>query len=64
MDETLISLAITRGRNRLVINGSFELYCEFMQASLPMIHANLPGATVHNPVSTPPDPTTQRAKKG
>jgi len=64
MDGTLIYLAITRGRNRLVISGSFELYGEFMQASLPAIHPNLPGATVHNPVTTPPDPNTQRTRKG
>lgn len=63
MNETVIDLAITRGRNRLVISGSFELYCEFMQASLPMIQANLPGATVHNPVITP-DPTTPHPRKG
>lgn len=48
MNETLIYLAITRGRNRLVITGSFELYREFMQASLPGINAVSPGAIIHD----------------
>ena len=36
-DEPVIYLAITRGRNRLVISGSFDLYREFLQASFPLV---------------------------
>lgn len=35
--ESLIYLAVTRGRNRVVFSGSFELYAEFMQASTPAL---------------------------
>ena len=41
MDESIIYLAVTRGRNRLVITGSFELYGEFMRSSLPAIQTNV-----------------------
>jgi len=49
MNGTLIYLAVTRGRNRLVISGSFELYGEFMRSSLPAMRTdagNLPVPTV------------------
>ena len=41
MDEAIIYLAVTRGRNRLVITGSFELYGEFMRSSLPAIQTDV-----------------------
>jgi hypothetical protein len=54
MNETLIYLAITRGRNRLVISGSFELYREFIQTSSPGINAVLPGAIIPSPAPLNP----------
>jgi hypothetical protein len=62
-NETIIYLAITRNKNRLVISGSFDLYREFMQASLPPVK-KLREGTINNPApemdpeAMPPDKTT------
>ena len=64
MNDTLIYLAITRGKNRLVITGSFELYREFMSVSLPGINTCLPGAIIHNPAPVQPDEVRPFTKKG
>lgn len=38
MHDTLIYLAITRGKNRLVVSGSFELYQDLIRTSQPTIY--------------------------
>ena len=60
VDERRISLAITRGRNRLAINGSFDLYGEFMHSSLPAIRTGMPNKAV---ASAPASEEKPRSKK-
>ena len=59
MNGTLIYLAVTRGRNRLVISGSFELYGEFMRSSLPAMRTDAGNL----PVSTLSSESMPRSKK-
>jgi len=62
LNDPIIYLAITHGKNRLVISGSFDLYCKFIQASLPKMQAT-PGLTIFNPA---PETSTENSsnKKG
>jgi hypothetical protein len=48
MDETLIYVAITKGRNRLEISGALSVYHEFLVAitGVPYLSGS---ATVYNP---------------
>jgi hypothetical protein len=55
MDETLIYIALTKGRKRLEISGALSVYHEFLAAIMAAPH--LPGsATVYNPApEVPPE---------
>jgi|GEM_PF-1870920 len=52
MQDTLIYVAITREKRRLVVSGSFELYQDFLRVLLPAAPAE---ATIYNPAPDPPE---------
>lgn len=63
MNDTLIYLAITNGKNRLEISGMLSVYQEFIAANSGCRHC-LMNTDVFNPVPEQPEEIKPTNKKG
>lgn len=62
MNETLVYLSITKGKNRLVIDGSFDLFKDFVTTFTQGEGGTMagPASTVYNPAPQMGDTDTRR----